>query len=299
MQIQEVVNNRWAQLAAASVVAFAGGAGVGYIFGKKRTQKLVDASIPGQLSIDQYIAYMERVRELKKLEVIESDDSELLSQTDAEVEEFMLAEGEHLAGDLVDQDEPEDSDEEGADSEEASGEAKSPIELALEEKEELTNVIELNPEVSEDEDADDVDAAIAEARSSHPTANVFDNPSEDWNYQEELAARTSEAPYILHQDEFYADERGYTQTTLTYYAGDQILADEQDKPIYNYGAIVGELKFGHGTNDPNVVYIRNEALEAEYEVLLDNTSFEVSVLGFDADSTEVEHSGLHKFRADD
>jgi hypothetical protein len=39
------------------------------------------------------------------------------------------------------------------------------------------------------------------------------------------------------------------------------------------------LVFGHGSGDPNVVYIRNEKLQAEYEVLRDPGSYEIEVLG--------------------
>jgi hypothetical protein len=92
------------------------------------------------------------------------------------------------------------------------------------------------------------------------TVNVFEGRTSDWDYDEELAGRTPDAPYILHQDEYINDEMGYTQTTLTFYSGDNILADEQDSPVYNYESVVGNLRFGHGSNDSNVVYIRNEKL---------------------------------------
>jgi hypothetical protein len=91
---------------------------------------------------------------------------------------------------------------------------------------------------------------------------------------------------------------GYTQTTLTFYSGDNILADEQDSPVYNYESVVGNLRFGHGSNDSNVVYIRNEKLEAEYEVLLFDGSFEIEVLGYVAEANVIEHS-LTKFRNSD
>jgi hypothetical protein len=77
-----------------------------------------------------------------------------------------------------------------------------------------------------------------------------------------------------------ADEMEFDHhVTLMYYAGDDILVDELDVPIYNYQKIVGELKFGHGSQDPNIVYVRNEKLQLEYEILNNPESFQVEVLG--------------------
>lgn len=132
--------------------------------------------------------------------------------------------------------------------------------------------------------------------------NIFDNvvPSDDWDYELEMQNRSKDAPYVIHQDEFIADEMGYRQETVTYYVGDDIMADAMDTPIYNYAGLMGELKFGHGTNDKNVVYIRNEAIRMEWEVLRHQGSFTVEVLGFElereAEEMEIKHSSVPKFR---
>lgn len=121
-----------------------------------------------------------------------------------------------------------------------------------------------------------------------------------WDYEQEVANRTQEAPYILHKDEFYADELEYSQTTLTYYAGDDILVDEEDKPIYNHAHIVGELRFGHGSGDPNVLYVRNDHMKAEYEILFDPGLYSVEVLGLEMEhndrAEDVKHATPRRFR---
>lgn len=128
--------------------------------------------------------------------------------------------------------------------------------------------------------------------------NIFTNADADWDYEAELSTREHEAPYVIHKDEFFADEMGFKQETLTYYSGDDIMADPQDTPIYNYGGLMGELKFGHGSKDPNVVYIRNEVIHMEWEVLLHQSSFEHEVLGLSMEK-DAEHDLKHsvqKFR---
>lgn len=157
----------------------------------------------------------------------------------------------------------------------------------------------------------DSEASIAASRDLHPSvgkrveieeevSTVFRLIDQDWNYDEEVSKRGPEVPYILHRDEFFADEKGYdNSTTLTYYSGDDVLCDENEVPIYNPEKLVGKLIFGHGSGDPNVVYVRNERLEAEYEILLDQGHYVVEVLGGQVgdalEKPDLRHS-VYKFR---
>lgn len=125
----------------------------------------------------------------------------------------------------------------------------------------------------------------------------------DWDYEAELSTRTPTAPYILHRDEFFGEEMGYDQDTWTYYEGDDILVDETDTPVYNYQENTGPLRWGHGSGDPNVVYIRNEDLKAEYEVVRNEGHYRVEVLGLEIEekmaAEDLRHSRQSKFRDSD
>jgi hypothetical protein len=110
---------------------------------------------------------------------------------------------------------------------------------------------------------------------------IFAGNTTEWDYTLELSKRVEDIPYIIHKDEFYADERGYAQSTLTYYSGDDIMVDEEDSPVYNHTTVVGELFFGHGSGDPNVVYVRNAERKAEYEILFDPGLYSIEVLGLE------------------
>ena len=109
--------------------------------------------------------------------------------------------------------------------------------------------------------------------------SVFAGSDDEWDYDTELATRSEAEPHIIHVDEFYENETEYSQSTLTYYVGDDILADAQDSPVYNFHGIVGTMKFGHGSGDPNVVYIRNDKRKAEYEIFKHDGLFSVEVMG--------------------
>jgi hypothetical protein len=108
-----------------------------------------------------------------------------------------------------------------------------------------------------------------------------------WNYPEELANRSPDAPYVIHQDEFKQGETGYVQTVYTYYAIDDVLADTDETPVPHADIVVGQdnLKWGHGTDDPDVVFVRNDKLELEMEICRIAKSYEEEVLGHDRNET--------------
>lgn len=135
--------------------------------------------------------------------------------------------------------------------------------------------------------------------------SVFDSvETPEWNYDKEIANReqSPEAPYVIHLDEYTRNDMGFAQETLTYYGGDDILCDVSDKIIYNHKQLVGEpLKFGYGSNDPTVVYIRNEKLEREWEIVLHRGLYSVEVGGLEIEeeyeAEDLKHSNTpRKFR---
>lgn len=123
--------------------------------------------------------------------------------------------------------------------------------------------------------------------------NVFAASSSDgnWDIAEELLSRTPERPYVIHQDEFIERDSGFDQSTLTYFAGDGVVVDELNEQLQDWVSTLGQLKFGHGTTDTNAVYIRNEKLQHEFEVLLSSGSYLDEVIGQEAE-LEIEHDEI-------
>lgn len=92
-------------------------------------------------------------------------------------------------------------------------------------------------------------------------------------------------PYILSYEEFMHDvgeHVDFTQNSITYYEGDNVLVDERDQPIPDLNTIVGErnLKFGGVSGDDEIVYIRNHNLEVDFEVVRSYGTYAEEVLGF-------------------
>jgi len=114
-----------------------------------------------------------------------------------------------------------------------------------------------------------------------------------WDYDAEVKARAEAEgePYVIHQDERNEDP-GYNTVVYTYYAVDDVVTDEDNRPLPHAQEIIGinNLKFGHGTDDDDVVFVRNEDLELEMEICRLHKSYEVEVLGLDGPGPEIEHS---------
>lgn len=164
--------------------------------------------------------------------------------------------------------------------------------------------VEREIEVDDDQDSvviveDFAQAVKDELEVKEPeTNNIFED---NWDVAEEIANRTEDAPYILHVNEFFENDKGYRQTTLTWYDGDKILCDEDNTPIYAPQKVVGKLEFGRGSNDPNMVYIRNDKLKAEYEISRDPGHYQIEVLGLEmeaqAEADDLKHSNaVPKFK---
>jgi hypothetical protein len=108
----------------------------------------------------------------------------------------------------------------------------------------------------------------------------------EWDYPAELAARTPDEPYVIHHDEFGGTEE-YGQVTYTYYAGDDVLVGEDERPLPHADAVVGQnnLKWGHGSGNIDVVFVRNDKLQLEMEICRVPTSYEEEVLGLGHDES--------------
>lgn len=80
-------------------------------------------------------------------------------------------------------------------------------------------------------------------------------------------------PYIITLDEYASENSGYEQYTLTYHVPDDMLVKlNGDEFKGKIDQVVGRdnlQKFGQDSGDPGCVYIRNEALEFDIELIRD------------------------------
>lgn len=124
----------------------------------------------------------------------------------------------------------------------------------------------------------------AEATPEVVESNIFVDgrafDSEVFDLAKEVAKRTKTEPYVISHDEFMANDEDHAQVSITYYAGDDVLVDDRDEPMDEKVVGIDNLmKFGYGSDDPNIVYIHNPVTKVDYEVAYSPGKYAVEVLG--------------------
>lgn len=95
--------------------------------------------------------------------------------------------------------------------------------------------------------------------------------------------RNPDFPYVITEEEFRIDEPTFEKDSLTYYRGDNTLAEEDGSFIPDLEGTVGQANlqyFGLASGDPTVVHIRNERVMSDFEVTLNRGLYTKQVLGF-------------------
>ena len=84
-----------------------------------------------------------------------------------------------------------------------------------------------------------------------------------------------EKPYVITPDEFGELElEGYETISLVYYA-DHILTDDNGEPVEDVEDIVGYESLTHfGQYEDDSVFVRNDRLKCDYEILLDTRRYD-------------------------
>lgn len=89
-------------------------------------------------------------------------------------------------------------------------------------------------------------------------------------------------PHIISLEEFSEEMEHYDKATIYFYEDDEVLADENEEMIQDVSGTVGDealTSFGILSNDDEIVYVRNDKLGIDYEVIRLSKSYSESVLG--------------------
>jgi hypothetical protein len=144
---------------------------------------------------------------------------------------------------------------------------------------------------SEREHAESDERLPEESESVNDTVDEVEKPDmasyesllSDSGYTDYAAIRSGEKkeekpkverPYVISPEEF-GDFYDYERITLTHY-GDHVLADEDDELVDDVDNTVGSDyadHFGDYENDEDSVYVRNDRLKCDYEILRDHRKY--------------------------
>lgn len=100
----------------------------------------------------------------------------------------------------------------------------------------------------------------------------YTNYSDIFNKEKEDTQETMDRPYVITPEEF-GDIDEYERISLTYYS-DKVLTDEDDELIEDVDDIVGLDSLNtFGQYEDDSVYVRNDRLKCDYEILLDERDY--------------------------
>lgn len=112
-----------------------------------------------------------------------------------------------------------------------------------------------------------------QAAREKPDLSKFAEIVKSEGYSSDSAEKSKgKRPHVISPDEFAEDDE-YEKISLTLYA-DGVLTDDNDDIIKDVDRIVGEENLNSfGAFEEDSVFVRNEALKADYEILLDERKF--------------------------
>lgn len=242
-QIKGVLTSKAFALAAVSVGSFAAGAGGSYIFFSKKLEKHYRL-VADEEVLAAKIFYSKR----------------------AKVDEF--SDPTALVEDLGLSPEPvEEEDEDDALEPSQANMLKGAIEILDQQKYTNYSKAEHIPEPPSPREVEEVKQSVRN--------NIFDQARAEYVQADELAKMAEGKPYIITVADYMSGKSGFAQMTLNYYMEDDVLANEIDIPVEDQEATIGEdnIRFGCGSSDPSVVYVRNDEKYEEYEIIRHTGSF--------------------------
>jgi hypothetical protein len=122
-----------------------------------------------------------------------------------------------------------------------------------------------------------------------PRFKAYDRTTDNFNPADE--DRSEDEPYVISLAEFHNDEEDFDKITVRYFEEDETLTEELRKETMPLDSVGVENldRFGVGSQNEDVVYIRNEQLQIDFEVIRDEGSYTSSVLGLpEWDSRDVK-----------
>lgn len=112
-----------------------------------------------------------------------------------------------------------------------------------------------------------------------PRFKAYDRTTSNFNPADE--ERSEDIPYVISIAEFSTDEEDFDKVTVRYFEEDDTVVSELGSdplPIESIGKD-NLLRFGVGSDDEEIVYVRNETLKIDFEVVRDEGSYTEQVLG--------------------
>ena len=99
------------------------------------------------------------------------------------------------------------------------------------------------------------------------------------NVVKNLYRKDSEEPYAITESQFVDEDEDYDKITVLYYDNGVITDDSYDV-MDDIDTVIGLNNlscFGYGSSDKDVLYVRNDKLKIDYEILRQNADYKTDV----------------------
>lgn len=108
--------------------------------------------------------------------------------------------------------------------------------------------------------------------TNYSNLDALNEEVESEKENEEEEETSVDRPYVISPDEFDSKD-DYDTVSLTYYS-DKIVADRDDEIVEDVEEIIGFESLNHfGEFEDDSVFVRNDRLKIDYEILLDQRTY--------------------------
>lgn len=150
-------------------------------------------------------------------------------------------------------------------------------------EEKIVKTEKVTKDISTERKEEPKDEELEESDDDEDDSEDYDEDDFDYNKYETLANKYRHrvdpngeytSPYVIPPSEFGTlDDEGYEIISLMYYA-DGVLADDNDEVITDVEDTVTYEAFNHfGEYEEDCVYVRNDRLKVDYEILLSQRDY--------------------------
>lgn len=139
-------------------------------------------------------------------------------------------------------------------------------------QEEIDSVKDMFARRNAENEEDEIELLSDRSSKEVPSVTEYVAKLQDMKYNPEASVNEEVAetkqPYVISPDEFGEIDE-YDTISLTYYE-DGVLTDELDEIVEDVDNIVGFESLTHfGEYEDDSVFVRNDVMKADYEILLD------------------------------
>lgn len=124
----------------------------------------------------------------------------------------------------------------------------------------------------------EIPARVEDGRPDPETVvkNILDDRTDPPRYEGE------DTPYVITVNEFMQDFDEHEKISVSYYEYDNTLASEDESIINDHERLIGsdfQNYIGWKSDSDHVVYVRNEGISSDFEILVHEGGYEQEVLG--------------------